>query len=230
MIARVFEEMGLTTVNIALVREHAEAVKPPRALTVPFPFGFALGRALDPDFQHRVLGAALGLLGNDDTPVLAVWPEDETRQVRLVQASHVERKAPDDVGPANELTKLRAFYERWVEANDGRTAVGLSGVPERQFRKLVRFLQAYSEGDEAADVPERPRDVSVHQYMRYAVDDLKAFYYEARMAQRDGVAEPELHEWFWGETAMGALVAAVAAHMGSAESAAIKSIGNGIAR
>ena len=31
----------------------------------------------------------------------------------------------------------------------------------------------------------------------HGIDDLKAFYYEARMAQRPHVSEPELHRWFW---------------------------------
>ena len=59
MLARVFEEAGLSTTSIVLIREHAERVKPPRALFVPFPFGFAFGNPDDPPFQHRVLAAAL---------------------------------------------------------------------------------------------------------------------------------------------------------------------------
>jgi hypothetical protein len=47
----------------------------------------------------------------------------------------------------------------------------------------MRFLAAYSRG-EAADLPERPAEVSLPQFLRYCVDDLKAFFYEARMAQR----------------------------------------------
>ena len=39
VLARVFEEAGLTTVSIVLVREHAEKVKPPRALFIRYPDG-----------------------------------------------------------------------------------------------------------------------------------------------------------------------------------------------
>lgn len=230
MIARALEEAGLTTVNIALVREHAAAVKPPRALAVPFPFGYALGRADDAAYQHRVLRAALDLLTIDETPVLAEWPEDETRPVRLVQSSHVERIEPAEPDPANEVTKLRAFYERWVEGSGGRTGVGVSGVPERQFRKLVRFLEAYAAGDDAADVDERAPGVTVHQYIRYAVDDLKAFYYEARMAQRKDQGPEELHTWFWSETAMARLIGEVAARLDATDKPALKAIAFGIAR
>ena len=216
--------------NIALVREHAEAVKPPRALTVPFPFGLALGRAEDPAYQHRVLRATLDLLAMDQTPVLAQWPEDETRPVKLVQASHVEHTGAAEGDPANELTKLRAFYERWLEVSGGRTGVGISGVPQRQFRKLVRFLEAYRSGDEAADVPERTAGVAVHQYVRYAVDDLKAFYYEARMAQRKDQSPADLHTWFWSETAMARLIGEVAQRLDATGDPALKAIAFGLAR
>ena len=58
-----------------MVREHTEKVKPPRALFVPFPFGHALGRANDPELQHRVLRAALDLLAEPAGPVLRDFPD-----------------------------------------------------------------------------------------------------------------------------------------------------------
>ena len=118
-----------------------------------------------------------------------------------------------------------------MEDNDGRTAVGLSGVPVRRFRAVVRFLQAYERGDDAAaDAEERPADVPLAQFVRYAVDDFKAFYYEARMSQRPGGDRGELHRWFWGQTAGGRLVAAVAARMNTSEDAGERAIAFGLAR
>ena len=38
--------------------------------------------------------------------------------------------------------------------------------------------------------------------MRWVVDDLKAFYFEARMAQRPQDSYQELYAWFWSETAL----------------------------
>ncbi|MDA1216035.1 MAG: hypothetical protein O2812_04090, partial [Chloroflexi bacterium] len=90
MIARVFEEAGLTTVSIVLNNWSAEHVKPPRALFMPFPYGYALGKAEDAEYQHRVLEAAFGLLNHKDTPVLAEWTELPDRPVRILQASRVE--------------------------------------------------------------------------------------------------------------------------------------------
>ena len=76
MLARVFEEHGLVTTSISLVREHTEKVKPPRALFVPFQFGHPLGEANDPDLQTCVIHAALALLDRGSGPVLEDYSED----------------------------------------------------------------------------------------------------------------------------------------------------------
>ena len=229
MLARVFEASGLSTVSLAMVREHAVKVKPPRALFVPFPFGYALGKPNDAHLQHRVLAATLALLQRPSGPVLEDFPEEE-RPASLLQASAVQpHSTPLERDPADEVTALRGCYERWVEDHAGRTAVGLCGIPQRRWRGVVRFLQAYASG-EAADMKERPATVSPPQFMRYCVDDLKAFYYEARMAQRPEVSEADLHAWFWGETAMGQLIPAVARRMSASDDAALKAVAYGIAR
>jgi hypothetical protein len=211
-----------------MVREHAAKVKPPRALFVPFPFGYALGKPNDATLQHRVLGAALELLEHDHGPVLIDFPEEEAPQA-LIQASTVQPVAAAEQDPADEVTTLRAFYERWVEDHHGRTAVGLCGVPQRRWRGVIRFLEAFSRGEEA-DLRERPAGVPVPQFIRYCIDDLKAFYYEARMAQRPDVAEPELHRWFWGDTAVAQLIRAVAQRMNASDDPALKYFANGLAR
>ena len=228
VLARVFEAAGLSTVSVSLVREHTAKVQPPRALFVPFPFGFALGKPGDPALQHRVLAAALALLERPAGPVLEDFPEEEA-PVPLPQASGVRGGAAPGSDPADEVTALRPFYERWVEARGGRTAVGLCGVPQRRWRGVVRLLEAYARGEEA-DLPERPAEVPLPQFIRYCVDDLKAFYYEARMAQRDGIDVTELHTWFWGGTAMGRLIPAVGARMAAQDDPTAKAIAYGIAR
>ena len=229
VLARVFEEAQLTTLTIAMVREHAEKVKAPRALFVPFPFGYALGKPNDPALQHRVIAAAFDLLPREQGPVLGDFPEEETPQM-LPQASGVRLVEAEVMrDPADEVTALRAFYERWVEDHHGRTAVGLCGIPQRRWRGMIRFLEAYSRG-ETADMPERPAEVSLPQFLRYCVDDLKAFFYEARMAQRPNVSEPDLHKWFWGETATGQLVRTIADRMKTSDDPTLKYMAYGLAR
>ena len=75
-LAYFLEDEGLATVLISLVREHTEAMRPPRALWVPFEFGRPLGPPNDPEFQSRVVMAALSLLEAENGPVLEDFPED----------------------------------------------------------------------------------------------------------------------------------------------------------
>ena len=229
MLARVFEAAGLVTVILAMVREHVEKVKPPRALFVPYPFGFALGKPNDPELQHRIIAAALELVDKPQGPALTDFPEDEVPD-NLPQSSGVTRSSSrETTDAADEIAALRSFYERWVDQNDGRTAVGLSGVPQRRWRGLVRFLEAYKRGEDV-DMKERPAEVSLPQFIRYCVDDLKAFYYEARMMQKPSMSEPDLHTWFWGETVIGQLIPAVGEHMQASDDPATKAVAFGIAR
>ncbi len=70
LIAGVLERYGIATVCIALVRSVAEAVRPPRALVVPFRFGAPLGGAHDETGQLAVMMAALRLLDDSGPPPL----------------------------------------------------------------------------------------------------------------------------------------------------------------
>jgi hypothetical protein len=209
VLARALEENGLPTTTLVLVKEHAQRVKPPRALFVPFPYGYALGRPNDPAFQHRVIAAALDLFKATSAPVLAEFPESGDGPAVLLQASAAPQ-APVSTDAADEITQWRRSYERWVEEHAGRTQVGATGVPQRRFRGLVRFLQAYLTGAEA-DYPERPQETPVPLFIRRSADDLKAFMIEARMAQRPQDTDNALYAWFWGETAVGALLRQLAA-------------------
>lgn len=207
MLARALEGAGLPTCSLVLLKEHARRTKPPRALFVPFPYGYALGKPDDPEFQHRVLRAALELFGAS-APVLAEFPETSDAPAQLLQASDVVPvTARHD--PADDLTAMRGYYERHVAEHGGRTAVGNSGIPQRRFRGLVRFLEAYAAGA-PTDYPEKPAGTPVPLFIRHAADDLKAFMLEARMQQRPDDRENALYEWFWSQTAIGPLLVRVA--------------------
>jgi hypothetical protein len=56
------ERNGIATVALVLLRHVAVAVRPPRALALPFRHGYPLDRPNDPARQHAVLEAALRLL------------------------------------------------------------------------------------------------------------------------------------------------------------------------
>ncbi len=76
-LAHYFEDEGVASTAIALVREHAAAIRAPRVLWAPFELGRPLGAPDEPAFQRRVLRAALDLLESDDGPVvLADFPAE----------------------------------------------------------------------------------------------------------------------------------------------------------
>lgn len=71
LVQAAIEREGITTVAISLLREVAQALRPPRALFVPFPMGYPLGAPHDHALQHRVIRAAFELLERNDVPILA---------------------------------------------------------------------------------------------------------------------------------------------------------------
>jgi hypothetical protein len=230
VLARVFEEHGLATTSISLVREHTEKVKPPRALFVPFPFGHPLGEAHDAELQTRVMRAAFALLDEPAGPVLMDYPEDiyTGQDINLAQASSVSHsEVSADV--AFEVTTLRPYYEQWLFAHAGRTAVGVTRVDQRRFRGLVRLLEAYTDEREV-DVPEWNKDVPLPQFLRWAADDLKAFYLEARMQQKPTASFQELNGWLWSQTALSNLLRGVRDHMRAKGDPKLDAIAFGIAR
>jgi hypothetical protein len=73
------ERRGISTMSITLLPEVTRAVRPPRALSVPFPLGYPLGAPDDPALQRRVLRALLALAGDHGVPVLRTFdPGEET--------------------------------------------------------------------------------------------------------------------------------------------------------
>ncbi|HEY7648124.1 MAG TPA: hypothetical protein VID04_03900 [Methylomirabilota bacterium] len=232
MLARVLEEHGVATTAISLVREHTEKLKPPRSLFVPFPFGHALGRPNDPALQHRVLRAALDLFGEPAGPVLRDFPDDAEpgdQPPAPAQASSITPVARVPEDPALELAQMRGYHEQWLARNGGRTAFGLSGIPARRFRGVVRFLEAFAAG-ETADIEERPPDVPLPGFIRYCADDLKALYFEGHLAMKPAAGGDEIARWFWSETASGQLLRRVRDRLDASDDPRWKAAAFGVAR
>ena len=91
-LAHFLEEAGIATTGISLIREHTMRMQSPRGLAVPFEPGRPFGAPNEPDFQRRVLKAALDLLPRMDGPVLEDFPDgppgppadDSGRRRRLI--------------------------------------------------------------------------------------------------------------------------------------------------
>ena len=67
MIQRAVEATGISTVSITLDENITKKVKPPRALSVSYRFGYPLGEPNNPELQHAIIAEALALLV-DETP------------------------------------------------------------------------------------------------------------------------------------------------------------------
>ncbi len=211
-LALYLEDEGIPTVVIGLVREHVEAIRPPRGLWVPFMLGRPLGVPGDAAFQRRVVLAALGLFARERGPVLEDYPEEAPA---VVNADEMEGMAcpvrfGGDATPATlpaqvlaEVTQLRSWYDIAL-ARRGRTTLGAAGA---SVEDLVRYLGSFTNGESPA--PWRG-DVTPANLLRLACEEIKAFYFEADAGQ-PGVRSPaRLLQWFWHETAAGRLFFALA--------------------
>jgi len=209
-LAHYLEEEGLATTQISLIKKHTETIKPPRALWVPFDLGRPLGEPNDPDFQARVLSAALDLLNEKDGPILSDYPEEAAYMAVQgpwacpIDLSGSEEDLSEEGKLINffktEMNQLRNWYDMAVEKR-GRTTVGVSGV---DLDNLAGFISAFLTDEQ----PENPNpDLPFPQTLNLATDDLKAFYTEAATAQPGPTGTPEqLADWFYGKTAAGRLL------------------------
>jgi hypothetical protein len=216
------EDEGVPTTAISLVRVQTEKVGGPRALWVPFELGRPLGPPRDAAFQTDVISAALGLLTAMPGPVLLEdYPRDDpTAADNAAWRASFDGDAAavdwsDHAGLQAALTRelhgVLPAYRRFVAAN-GRTTFGVSGLDiEACIACLASGL--------AAEVPDNPPPaVSPVQALRWAVDDIKAFYLEAASAGPGIPSSRQVQAWFWDRTlAARAIIALRAKLMASAD-------------
>lgn len=230
-IAHYLEDEGVPTTSISLVRENTVASRPPRALWVSFELGRPFGVPGDADFQHAVLRGALDLLTRRDGPViLEDYPIDVPDGVsddameglvcpislprpKIATDSEFVRSILSEIGP------LAPWFQVALEQH-GRTSVGISGL---EIEDAVRFLVGLIE-DGAAPIEDDGR--SLGERMRAATEDVRTFYLEAAGARPGGSASSRaLADWFWGETAAGALFLRLDAVCGESADASLREAG-----
>ena len=198
------EEDGIATVAIALIRPQAENTRPPRALWVPFELGRPFGPPGDAAFQKRVLLVALNMLDEGDGPVRIIdFPDDDPRVTpdpawrppfvsAMVAGGTAEALAEELLA---EVVRLQEAHQRWM-AQYGRSTVGLSGLP---IAACAHYVADWLSGK----APPSPRDgFSAPLILRFAVDDLKAYFLEAA-AETGRPSSRQLGDWLWNQTATG---------------------------
>jgi hypothetical protein len=203
-LGRWLEEEGIATTQISLVREHTEAIRPPRALWVPFIMGRPLGVPDDAAFQRRVLMAVLRLLEANSGPVLEDYPEDapkisteETEGFACPVSFGVPSTTEGLAGALQkEVSELAPWYEL-AKSRSGRTTAALSGLSAAAAAKFLTDFIANSA------TPSYRGDLTVTQALRLVTQDLKAYYLEAVAVQPGARAALAAREWFWHGTAAG---------------------------
>ena len=223
-LAHFLEDEGLGTTQISLIRPQTENTKPPRALWVPFELGRPMGAPNDPVFQTQVLRAALALLERPDAdgPVLIEdFPTDAPADAAAAEDGEgwfcpiSLPPLPQDMAAGGgfkaameaEIGGLSTWYDIALRERGG-TTVGLSGMA---ICDITDFICAFLDGE----VPDNPRnDISLGECLKFAVEDLKAYYREAASAQpRTQTAAntgKQMNDWFYGETAAGKALYALA--------------------
>ena len=208
------ETEGLSTTCISLVREHVQAMAPPRALWVPFPLGRPLGGAGDAAFQHRVIAAALALLARPEGPVLEDFPEPEPDDgtgapwscpVRFTRAGD----AQDLAGAARAELAGLAGWHALARRRRGRTAGGTSGLTVERCLDLV--IEASRSG--------RSEDVRT---LKAAVEDLKTHYVEAITAKPGAAPAGPVDAVLWNDSALGRLLRSLAARGSESDDATMR--------
>jgi len=225
------EEEGIATTIISLIRVHSEKVRPPRSLFVPFELGRPLGAPNDPALQKQVLKAALDLLDRDDgASFIEDFDHDGIYQAPTPGWQNLAADMAVQVDMSNmaatlaavraEVAALKPLYDQAV-AESGRDPVGTSGLSMDQIADYVTaFL-----GEPPESAPDGARvDVSVAMILRYAADDLKAFYLHATSAGDLTPSSVQQTDWFWQQTAAAKVLIALRAKWMDSDNTGLKTV------
>lgn len=196
-LAHYIEDEGLSTVVVAMVREHVVKMCPPRALWVPFEMGRPFATPNDVELQQRVMKAALSLLDEPGSePLLEDFAEE---------ASHFEGDVnwafPAKLDAESVMAEASVVLPLWQQAQtrSGRSVVGVSGLsPEAAIEYIDRY--------HSPDPMPNPKGMAPVSRARFAIDDIKTFYFEAALARGGRPSSSQLNEWFWKQTLAGKMI------------------------
>lgn len=198
VLARVLEDHGLRTTVLALVREHAVGLQPPRALHVDFPFGRPLGRPGDTGLQHRVLRSALSLLERPAGPLLSDFEEtveSPAEQEPFACAMPVAYDGSETPAVA-EARGLRPAFDRGLRLTNGRSGMRGQTSPDVVPAVVADLERLASSGDE----PDDPVATARHAL------DVRCYFEVAGLALVEGSDVDGVTGWFFGSTVTGRML------------------------
>jgi hypothetical protein len=199
-LAHVFEQAGLATVGISIVRGQAERARPPRILHCEFPLGRPLGRPDDAEFQHQVLAAAFGLLERTDVPVLEDFPVTITDEADSPLSCALPPRHNMALAPAlDEFAALRPAWSRRF-ATTAKTGVVRFGGPDG-LPAAITALIGIADGEAWADA-----GLTAAQ-LGQAAADIRAYYEEVALELVGHTpAARQSESWLYRQTEMGLLL------------------------
>ena len=216
VLARYLEAEGIATTLISLVKEHSNAIQPPRTLWVPFELGRPLGAPNNPAFQTDVLRAALALLERSGPGPISV---DYTQEAPESNANPAWQTPVDCSVYQNawqvaeslearraalhaEIDALAAAHSAFKEINNK----SITGLIQLDSHAQIDWLTGYEVGSN----PESPiPGMSGLLLTRFCADDLKSYYLEAGASGSEHPSSKQLTDWLWDETALGAQLRAL---------------------
>ncbi len=210
----------MATTSISLIREHTEVLRPPRALWVPFPLGRPFGAADEPEFQRRVLKAALNLLDTAMASTIEDFPDEAPASAGPgIWACPLNLPRPEGDSLTQrllaEVARLRPWAEETRRARDGRTLIGASGATADHIEMMVRLLGAVVVGHDPLVLPSEVEAVNwsypMPYLIRHVADDVRGLYHEAVAAQpgRRAPDHAALSTWIFTETVLGETLTAI---------------------
>ena len=220
-LANYIERAGVATASISLIREQSEAVRPPRALWVPFALGRPLGSADDPDFQKSVIRASLGMLATATEPVIEDYPIEAPEEAEPeAWACPVSFPVKEDASHTARLLAEVARLGPWAHETRtarGRTLFGVTGAAPDQMDAVAWALGIIADQGDVTAPPEVGIEWNFPMplLVRHLADDMRTCYHEA-IASQPGPGAPShdaLSDWIFAGTALGDALLSIAEHL-----------------
>ena len=196
-LAHFLEDEGLSTVVVALVREHVVKMSPPRAIWVPFELGRPFATPNDTELQMRVLKAALSLL---DAPASVPLLQDFAEEAGNPQGDS-NWSFPGKLETDSVIAEVKSVLPTWQNAQTrlNKTTFGISGFsPEAAIEYIDRYL--------SPNPMPNPKGMAPVSRARFAIDDIKLLYFEAALADGGRPSSFQINEWFWKQTLAGKMI------------------------
>lgn len=179
-----------------------------------FELGRPFGAPNEPEFQKRVLTAALKLLERTDGPILDDFPDGPPGPATNDEGDIEGWSCPVNFGDGikdvsveddaltaltQEIELMRTWHDLFLEKNKKSTM----GISEVDFETCVNYMVAFI--DDIDTVPPRT-DIPRYQILKLATDEMKAYYFEAGLARPGNATDKELADWYYGETTAGKIL------------------------